>query len=778
MPDLSRDQLFTYICDDVRFKRKDRPEVWTTVDKANGAMFRSYPLFEFVPGTQGQDEPKRYGDFVIDIDTGDLACSAAVSILAWFNEVYGVEPDQWRVYLSGKKGVHLELPDTVLGTESGHVLLPIAYKRLAKDIEGNLQVKLDTSMYNAGTGKPFRQPNVMRETGTCKRQIDYQDLYEIEDEEDYKKLCIEPGETWEPENTRTNNALSDKLQAYLEEAKKQQDIIRNAPKLTDDERDRLALHIPECVSLLANIKNCGATSATFNDVAIQLTAYAITAGKTEEEFVSGCSVFIENYPSTSLDTIAKRYENCRARYRTMAANGNVHSCGGILSLGFPGFDCKQCKSRPKGPLLSTAIMTNEDLDKTALTTQIPDSVLDPGGLISLGMEALREPGLPDIPQYNLPVVLTTIASAIAGKLTFESVWPNVFNIKIGPTSSGKTSSDKAMVDAITEAGVKDFYGVTDFASGPALLRAIADQPICMIVMDEATHIFKRYNNDPIADGKRDALLELFSKSGSILHRAYSDNKKTIIIENPCLSMTGNATTTVLDAIKQEDFDTGTLQRFDFWCYDGPTPPRGVPTKKNAKLEKFADGIKQLDMSNPAGGNLAAYTGSPLCLGITPGCLELLNAWSAEIIAKTNAELADGERGIISRKYHLSIKYAMIHYAATTPAVALNGKLDIVNLEYGKAIADILAGWKINTLREKVMTGDFHRRCELFKNSIAAVMRTGKRPTFKLLANRRHELKNWKKRESQEIIEVLEKRGEIALDESERKTAYYLVKEAE
>jgi len=97
-------ELWTYYCDDVRYQRKDKPEAWSKVGEVEGKMFMSYPFFEFIPGTQGKREPVRYGDFVIDIDTGDLACEAAIQIIEWFYRVHGVESDQFRIYLSGKKG--------------------------------------------------------------------------------------------------------------------------------------------------------------------------------------------------------------------------------------------------------------------------------------------------------------------------------------------------------------------------------------------------------------------------------------------------------------------------------------------------------------------------------------------------------------------------------------------------------------------------------------------------------------------------------------------------
>lgn len=270
-------KLYTYATNDVKLKRKDNPEAWVPVEEIGNEMFSSYPVFSFIPGTQGDKEPERYGDFVIDIDTKELACPAAIKILDWFQAVYGLDPEQWRVYLSGKKGVHLELSAEILGTENGHTWLPIAYKILAKDLEAALQIDLDTSMYNKGTGKPYRRPNVMRDTGTCKRQIEHDTLYEIIDEEEYKDACSEPGDIWQPEDISKNFDLAKKIRDHLVQAEIQQESIRLAPKLSDDERDRLTNEIPACMQVLSKLTTW-TNGKTFNDIAIQITAYAITAG--------------------------------------------------------------------------------------------------------------------------------------------------------------------------------------------------------------------------------------------------------------------------------------------------------------------------------------------------------------------------------------------------------------------------------------------------------------------------------------------------------------------
>ena len=773
--------MFTFYTDDVKMVRKNKPEVWSVVIEGEQPelMYRGYPYVSFIPGTQGTEEPLQSDKFVIDIDSGDTACKDAIKIVDWFSQIYGVEPEQWSVFLSGKKGIHLELSDTILGVENGHRLLMLAYKRLAKDIEGELDIKLDTSMYTRGVAKPYRQPNVMRDTGTCKRQIEFDDLYEIMTQEEYIFACSSPGPVWQPEDTERNALLAGKITYYLAEAEKQQEEIANTPRISDDDLDRLAASVPECIVILAGLEKATAGN-TFNDIAMQLTAYAVTAGKSESEFMGGCQKFIANYPSSSLNTLAKRMENCRARFRTMAANGNQHSCGGIKALHIPGYNCDECPAKQAGPEITVEVMSREDIQKENLSLHIPEDILNPGGLISLGMEALEVPGMSCIKQYNMPVVLTTIANAIAGKITVMGVWPNIFSIKVGPTSTGKTSADKAIKEAIEQAGVSDFYGATDFASGPALMRSLVDQPINMMVIDECTGMFRRYTKgDAVADGKRDVLMEVYSASGGIIRKVYSDSKNTMVVESPCLSMTGNATTTIFDAIKQEDFDTGVMQRFDFWAYDGQTPERGIDDgTDNVKLAEFANGIKQIRNAFPADGGGCGMGGkfAPYPLDVTPAGRIALKDWSREVVAQCNSASSDGDRGIVSRQYDLSLKFALVHIAATRPPYAIFLPMDIQDIEYGKKVATMLAHWKIHALRGKVTTGDFHAMCEIFKQAISAVQKTGKRPTFGLMANRRPQLKNWKLRDSEEVISILIKRGEIVKDETERRTAYFRTKD--
>ena len=584
---MNKNDIYTYVCDTPKYSRKGKPERWVKVSDAKQKMFRSYPFFEEIPSEENPN-PKRYGDLVFDIDTGNTACQDAIKIIDYFESVFGVEYLQWRVYLSGKKGVHLELHDEICGMGFGAVWLPLAYKTLAKQVEGDLGgITLDTSMYNTGTGKPYRQPNIMRDCGTCKRQIEVDQLYEIVGDEDYSSACSEPGPIWEPEDTATNKILADKLSFYLAEAEKHQEILAETPQLSERETEQLRKNEPPCVAFLRRATSMPRSGATYNDVAMQLTGYAVSSDISEQQFLSACSDFIYRYPSTSLTTPEKRLSNCRDRYRCMSANGNGFTCGGILSLGFSSwdFDCSKCNFKR-----NKAEVAIKEPEESSITLELPGEIINPGGLISECMTAMRQGGLPDIPQYNFPVVIAVLARAISGKMTLEGYWPNLYLMKIGPTSSGKSSSDKYMHDRL--GGIENFYGPSDFASGPALLRSLVDRPNVLSAIVEATKLFRRYRTaNPIADEKKDVLMELHTKTGGYYEKAYANQKDSIKINFPCVTVTGNATPVIFENIKEEDFETGMMQRFDFFCYDGKILNRG--RSSILKSESISKRIQEL-----------------------------------------------------------------------------------------------------------------------------------------------------------------------------------------
>ncbi len=418
------------------------------------------------------------------------------------------------------------------------------------------------------------------------------------------------------------------------------------------------------------------------------------------------------------------------------------------------------------------VLTKEDCIGVDDSLQIPAEAI-PGGLIEAGVRALEG----DILQYSLPLVLTVISRAIAGKISLNGVYPNVFNIKVGGTSTGKTASDRKFLRCLE---IKDFVSVNDIASGPGLWRAIAKNPHGMGFFDEVSSLFQRATAkggvDMITEGKSTALLDVFSRSGETFKKSFGDPKNALEIHNPCFSLIGNATPTIFDAIEARDFETGLMQRFDFWVYDGPIKqkPLLINSRYFEKTKAFIARLESIMATPQPDQSLRGLIKSCVDLSVTDGALNKIQEYSKYITEEANKADSDGMTGFISRRFDLALKYALIHHASMAE---LFSDITDQDIKYGILIAEMLGGWKSNVLPEKVVTGEFHKDCKIFKAAIKAALKVGRdKPTFKQLANRKPRLKNWTPKYSEAVIQVLKKRGEIITKEGRKATQYFLTKE--
>ena len=423
--------------------------------------------------------------------------------------------------------------------------------------------------------------------------------------------------------------------------------------------------------------------------------------------------------------------------------------------------------RPADPQPEIRILTRDDLQAMEMGLNIPDRLWQGKGLIETGIRAATMSGAPDILQYQLPVVLSMIARAISNKIKVGGIYPTLYNIKVGGTSTGKTDCDTAFKQGLQRYayGLKSFYGPSDFASGPGLLRAMTEgRNQMLIALDEISYLFRRgERSNQVIDQKIAVLLELYTASGSEYTRAFSEKSNAITIENPCLILTGNATMGIFDEIKQADLESGLMQRFDFWTYTGRIPYRIDTPAENPDMEAFIGAlIKIMNAQNPNkdSHDLSALIGC-VDIGLTADAKIKLDEFSHSIIDRANAiEDTGGQVGIISRQYNLALKYGLIHVAATRPIESIYDPMDESDLQWGIDVASMLCEWKLNVLCDRVRQGQFHSDCELFKDAIRIAMKNNMQPSLKVLVNRKKALKRIKPRDLDDIIGALTKRGEI------------------
>lgn len=434
------------------------------------------------------------------------------------------------------------------------------------------------------------------------------------------------------------------------------------------------------------------------------------------------------------------------------------------------------------------VCSPEQIKTESRNLNIPSNLIEGRNLITIGMEAVHELSASDIPQYNFPIVLAHISAALAGKIRCGHVHPSCFFIKVGGTSTGKTDIDKYAKSAMfpyfnqvinkkdgSPAEIKNtLYGPTDFASGPGLLRAVQRQPICLITIDEMSFMFMKNATgyDPNAQSKTKAILELSTSAGMRFERPYSDGANTIVIEYPILNMVGNATPGIFKTFTIDDLHSGLIQRFDFFCYDGQAPYRnGVTPHIDSPLgREFAERLNSIHKAEKPENRYDIIIDTAVDIGMDEESKQLMAAYSNETIDMVNAEDDDGVKGIISRRYHAAIKFALIHAGSTRTEAELFKPLRADDIKYGQELASLLASWKLNILIQNIHAGDFDAMCQMFLEGAKSAVKANIRPTGKVIVNRRPRLKNLNPRTWDDIVKVLKARGQIRVVE-ENKTVY-------
>lgn len=431
------------------------------------------------------------------------------------------------------------------------------------------------------------------------------------------------------------------------------------------------------------------------------------------------------------------------------------------------------------------LATYEDIKDDSRTTPIPDRLIDGETLIA-GVQGAEELSAINIVQYNFPAVMILLSTVLAGKIRCGDIHPSCFFIRVGPTSSGKTQTDKSLkrllapkfgktaiqTDGRPSETINTLYGATNFASGAGLLKTVCKKNRQLITIDEMTYMFACRKSDSNAIDKRTVLLELSTAAGQRIEKAYGEEAKNVIIEDVCVNMIGNATPSIFDTFTLNDLEDGLIQRFDFFCYDAPIPYRtSQPDADSPAALKFADGLTALHAAEKPAGTFDPITDSAVDIGITAPAKELCAEYSKKIIDFCNGTDSEGVKGIISRKYDASIKFALIHAGASRDPEDLFWPLSSGNIKYGQFLADLLADWKLKALVGGINAGQFDAHINMFIKGAKASLKAKKPPTGKMIVNRQPKLKNLTSREFDDIVRVCKARKLIQVREDKGRTLY-------
>ncbi len=311
-----------------------------------GAMFITNMSVSKPWENSGAPEPHRCGDFCLDFDGPGAVQNARDLTLVHLSDLYGADPYEFRFFMSGKKGVHVEIPAECFGANAGDPLLPKIYKRLAAELKTSFNLPtLDMAVFNMKRGRMWRLPNVKRANGCYKVPLtleEFKDLPEvalieltkaprnIDVDDDTPDVCVDLADMF----------LEAKKFVYREQSEKVE-----ADPLTEDEKARISKEIPPCIRYV--LTACPTTEKTnFNKLVLNLCKYFITAGYDEKRTIGVVWPFLEKYPhSGTYTTPERRLQHFKEMFAYLSGDADAaFHCSYMKGMGFPGsaFDCSKC----------------------------------------------------------------------------------------------------------------------------------------------------------------------------------------------------------------------------------------------------------------------------------------------------------------------------------------------------------------------------------------------------------------------------------------------------
>ena len=213
---------------DVQSRVNGHPDCYATVRRFDDA-FRRY--VEETGSVRDWAGPS-WADYVVfDIDReGELEVALRDTIALCYKliEIYGVRPDQIRIFFSGRKGFHVLVATELFGPLVPSAELPALLKDIAIAIATEAGVEIDESIYDRT--RLFRLPNTEHgKSGFFKIELSWDELTHL-DVGAVRELAAGPREfNWTPDNLEPVPGLESILERVAERESQQEPTPRRAP---------------------------------------------------------------------------------------------------------------------------------------------------------------------------------------------------------------------------------------------------------------------------------------------------------------------------------------------------------------------------------------------------------------------------------------------------------------------------------------------------------------------------------------------------------------------
>lgn len=250
------------------------------------------------------------GPLYFDIDCKDdlgQAISSGQELLGKLTRM-GVPKGCIEIYLSGSKGLHVLVNESLFAARRFTLRLPEIYKEMARDL---FVIGVDFSVYSSGRGNSFRIVNLQRHDGKYRVPVTPEELAELTVER-YHELVKAP-RTVEVDDPQ--GLVVHELKALYEEAKKR---VTSKPKLviiaSSADMEKIREPVPACIQMLCDSDSLKA-DASYNQAATQLATYIVRAGVSQSVAESLASRLASSSKSSKYNTPKARRDHIEAQIR-------------------------------------------------------------------------------------------------------------------------------------------------------------------------------------------------------------------------------------------------------------------------------------------------------------------------------------------------------------------------------------------------------------------------------------------------------------------------------
>ena len=208
----------------------------------------------------------------------------------------------------------------------------------------------------------------------------------------------------------------------------------------------------------------------------------------------------------------------------------------------------------------------------------------PPGLVGQIADYIYKSAIRPVPEIGLAAAIAMVSGVVGRQYNVSGTGLNQYIILLAGTGTGKEGAASGIDRLMNEVrktvpSIDEFSGPAAFASGPALIKTIADKPCFLSILGEFGLTLQQLC-DPRANSAqvtlRQVLLDLYQKSGwhtSLKASVYSDKEKnTSVVQAPSLTILGESTPeTFLDGLDEHHIADGLIPRFMLLEYTGKRP---------------------------------------------------------------------------------------------------------------------------------------------------------------------------------------------------------------